>query len=90
MSISFLGPITLLLATVRVWSVVWMLVTHAPIGQRSIVMRVSVCLCVCLSAIIPSELNVRSSSNLLRLLPAAVVRSSSGDEVIRYLLPVYG
>jgi len=35
--------------------------TPPPTGERSIVMRVSVCVCVCLSAIISSELHVRSS-----------------------------
>jgi len=36
-------------------------------GERSIVMSVSVCLCVCLSAIISSELNVRSSPISVRV-----------------------
>jgi len=35
--------------------------TTPPIGERSIVMSVSVCLCVCLSTIISSELHVRPS-----------------------------
>ena len=43
----------------------------------------SVCLCVFLSAIISSDLHVRSSPNFLR-----VSRSSSGGVVIRYALPV--
>jgi len=37
-----------------------LIVTPPPIGKRSILMSVSVCLCVCLSAIISSELHVRS------------------------------
>jgi len=58
-----------------------------PIGKRSIVMSVS--LCVCLSAITSSELHVRSSSNFfLCVLPMAATRSSSGGVVIRYVLPV--
>jgi len=50
----------------------------------------SVCLsvCVCLSAIISSELHVRSSPNVLCMLPMAGVRSSSGGVVIRYVFPV--
>ena len=57
-----------------------------PIGKRSIVMSVS--LCVCLSAITSSELHVRSSSNFLCVLPMAATRSSPGGVVIRYVLPV--
>jgi len=37
---------------------------------------------------ISSELNVRSSPNVLCMLPMAVARSSSGNIVIRYVLPV--
>jgi len=48
----------------------------APIGQRSIVTSVSVC--VCLSAIIFSELHVRSSPNILCMLCLAMTRPSSG------------
>ena len=53
-------------------------------------MSVSVCLsvCVCLSAIISSELHVRSSPNFLCMLPMAVARSSSSDAAMRYVLPV--
>jgi len=36
-------------------------VTPPPIGERGIVITVSVCKCVCLSAIISLELHVRSS-----------------------------
>ena len=46
----------------------------------SIVMSVSVC--VCLSAMISSELHVRSSPNVLCSLPMAVARSSSGSVVV--------
>jgi len=64
----------------------------APIGERIIVISVSVCLsvclCVCLSAIISSELHVRSSPNFLCLLPMAVARSSSDGVMICYVLPV--
>ena len=35
--------------------------TPPPIGERNIVMSVSVCACVCLSASISTELHVRSS-----------------------------
>ena len=44
---------------------------------------------VCLSAIISSELHVRSAPNVLRTLPMAVARSSSGGVAIRYVLPVF-
>jgi len=47
--------------------------TPPPIGERSIVMSVSVCLsvCVCLSAIISSELHVRSSPHFFFLFTAS-------------------
>ena len=48
----------------------------------------SVCLCVCLSAIISSELHVRTSPIFLCMLPFGVARSSSGGVVINYVLPV--
>ena len=53
-------------------------------------MSVFVCLsvCVCLSAIISSELHVLSSCKFLRMLPMAVVWSSSGGVVISYVFPV--
>jgi len=57
--------------------------TPSPIGERSIVISVSVC--VCLSAIVPSELHVRFSPIFLCTLP--VTRSSSGD-VLCYVFPV--
>jgi len=58
------------------------------IGELSIVMSVSVCMFVCLSAIISSEQHVRSSPNFSCLLPMAVARSSSDVVMIRYALPV--
>jgi len=48
----------------------------------------SVCLCVCLSTIISLELRMRSSSNVLYVLPIAVAWSSFGGVVISYVLPV--
>jgi len=69
------------------------LITPPPIGERCIAMSVSLCMCVsytcvCLSAIISSELHVRSSLNFLCLLPMAVARSSIGGVAIRYVFPV--
>jgi len=61
------------------------LCTLPPIGERSIVMSVCLSVCLFLSAIISSELHVRSSPNVLCMLPMAVARSSSGGVVI---LPV--
>jgi len=55
---------------------------------ESIVISVSVC--VCLSAIISSELHVRSSPTFSCMLPMAVARSSSGGVMISYVLPVFG
>jgi len=48
-----------------------------------------VCVCVSVSAIISSELHVRSSPIFLCLLPMAVYRPSSGGEVICYVLPSF-
>jgi len=63
-------------------------ITPPPIG-RSIVMSVFVCVCVvCLSAIIYSELHVRSSLVFLCMLPMTVVRSTFGGVVTRYVLSV--
>ena len=45
-------------------------------------------MCVCLSAIISPQLHVRSAPNLLYVLPIAMAGSSSGGELIRYVLPV--
>ena len=49
-----------------------------------------VCVCVCLSAIISSELHVRSSPTFSCMLPMAVAPSSSGGVMISYVLPVFG
>jgi len=57
--------------------------------RRSIAMSVYVCLSVCLSAIISSELRVRSSTNILSLLPMAAARSCSGGVAICHVLPVF-
>jgi len=51
-------------------------------------MSVSVCVSICMSTIISSELHVRSSPKSLCVLHMAVARSSSGGVVIRYVLPV--
>ena len=77
-----------------IFACVWImtqLVTPRPIGERSIVMSVSVCVslcvCVCLSTIISSELHARSSP-FLCVLSIVVARSSSGGVLIRYIFPV--
>jgi len=66
-----------------------LLIVSAPIGERSIVMSVSVCVCVCC----PQSYLRNYTSDLhqfLCLLPMAVTRSSSGGVVviICYVLPV--
>ena len=48
---------------------------------------VCLCACVCLSAIIFSELCVRSIPNFFCMLSMAMSMSSSGDVVICYILP---
>jgi len=61
----------------------------APIGERSIVMSVSVCLSVCVFVrdhIFGTTRPIFTKS--LCLLPVAVARSPSGGLVIRYILPV--
>ena len=50
----------------------------------------SVCVHICLPAIISSELHLRYSPICICMLPMAVARSYSGSVVIRYVLPVYG
>ena len=50
--------------------------------------RVCLSVCVCLSAIISSELHLRSSPNFLCMLLMAVARSFSGGVLIRYVFPV--
>ena len=54
----------------------------------SVSVRVSVCMLVYQSAVISSELHVRSSPNFLCMLAMAVAQSSSGSVVIRYVLTV--
>jgi len=89
----FLCSLTRCLAPARVtsWRYTNVFTIPPQICELSIVMSVSVCLCVwvCLSAITFSELHVRSS-NILCMLPMAVARSFSGGVAIRYVLPVYG
>ena len=58
-----------------------------PPGRQSSVVSVSVCLC--LSASISPELNVRSSPVFLHKLPIAVTRSFFGGVAICYVLPVF-
>ena len=60
----------------------------APVGERSIAISLSVC--VCLSASISLKSLVRSSRNFLRRYPVAVAQSSSGGVAICCVLPVYG
>jgi len=50
--------------------------------------HVCLCVCVCLSPIISSELRGQYSPNFLCLLPVAVARSSSGGVVVCYVFPV--
>jgi len=65
-------------------------VTPPPIGERSIVMSVSVCVRASVPAIVSSELHVRSSPIFCTCYigPIAVAQSSSGGIVICYVLPV--
>jgi len=58
------------------------------VRQRSIVIAMSVCLSVSLSAGIPPEIHVGSSQKFLCVLPMAVPRPSSSGVAIRYVLPV--
>jgi len=65
------------------------IITPPPIGERSIVMSVSVCLCVCLSARDHVFGTTRPIlTKFLYMLTMAVARTSSGGFVIRYVLPV--
>jgi len=74
------------------------IVTPPPIGERSIVMSVSVCLSVCLSVCVcgfvcprlSTELRVPSPPNFLCMLPMTVAQSSIGGVVVNYVFPVYG
>ena len=58
------------------------LITPPPIGERSIVMSVSVCLCACLSVV------EHITTKFLRMLPMAVVRFACGGVLIHYVLLV--
>jgi len=61
----------------------------AAIGERKYCdEHVCLCVCVCLSTIISLELHVRSSPNLLCVLPMAIALSSFGGIVICYVFPV--
>jgi len=58
---------------------------HPQYGMRSIAMGVSVCLSV---PFMSEKRHVETSQNFLYMLPEAVARSSSDDNVIQYILPV--
>ena len=64
------------------------LITPLLIGKQSNVMSVSVCVRVCLSAIISLELHVRSSPIFVCMLPMAMAQSSSDSIVICCIFPV--
>jgi len=63
--------------------------TSTPIGSQSIVISVSVCLFVCLSACISRKPHVQMSPNFLYLLPVVVAWSFHDGSAIRYVLPVF-
>jgi len=68
---------------------VLIVITPPPIGGAEYCdERVCLSVCVCLSAVKSSEIHVRSSPTFLCMIPMAVVRSSSGGVVIRYIVPV--
>jgi len=56
--------------------------------EHSIVVTVSVCLYVCLSASVSPEARVQSLPNFHSMLPMSVAQSSSGGVAICYVLPV--
>ena len=56
----------------------------APVGERSILISLSVCVSVCLSVSISLELLDRSLQNFVCRSPVAVARSSSGSVVLHY------
>jgi len=57
-------------------------------AERSLVMSVSVCPSVCLSARITKKPQAQTTHNFLFMLPMAVARSSSDGVVICHVLPV--
>jgi len=75
-----------LLAVSRCWKPTSYFTRFITPGEWSIVMTESVC--VCLSASISPELQVRSSPKFCCILPVAVAWSSSGGTVRRSVLPV--
>jgi len=60
----------------------------APVAERSIVITLTVYMCVYLSASISLKPLDRFSPNFYCMSPAVVARSSSGGFAIRYVLPV--
>jgi len=60
------------------------LCNSVPVRDRSIVISLSVCLFVCLSAIISPELRVRLSPSVQCMLPTVVARSSGGVRYVMY------
>jgi len=66
------------------------LVTPPSIGERSIVMSVSICVCVFFVREHIFGTTRPNFTNFLCMLPMAVAQSSSGGVLIRYVLPVYG
>jgi len=60
-----------------------------PGRERSIVMSMSVCLSVCLSASTSPESHVQPSPNFLRMLPVVMDRSFSVGVEICYVFPVF-
>jgi len=61
-------------------------ITPPPIGERSIVTSVSVCLCVCSRSYLRNY--TPDFHQFLCMLPMAMARSSSGGVVMCYVLPV--
>jgi len=71
--------------------------TESPLRETAFLLRPqegakywsgSVCLSVCLSALISQKPHVQTSRNVPYMLPVAVARSSSDDNAICYVLPV--
>ena len=63
-------------------------ITKPPIGEPSVVTSVCLSVCVCLSAIVSSELYFRSSPNFSCVLSFAVARPCSGGVVVRHVFMV--